>query len=115
MQVGGSLGTAVLGAVMAARVDDLLPRNWAAAGLPQGTPEQMAKAADAVQVGVAPVPPKAPPELAAKISTAAHDTFVSGMQVGFRVASCVAVLAAVVALFTRRGTHGEAGVKSAHI
>lgn len=35
MQVGGSLGTAVLGTVMASRVDGLLPEKWAAAGLPR--------------------------------------------------------------------------------
>ncbi|TYC70371.1 MFS transporter [Streptomyces sp. CB01881] len=29
MQVGGSLGTAVLGALMAAKVGDVLPGNWA--------------------------------------------------------------------------------------
>lgn len=33
MQVGGSLGTAVLGAVMASKVDGDLPGNWEKAGL----------------------------------------------------------------------------------
>jgi hypothetical protein len=31
MQVGGTLGTAVLGAIMSARISSLLPASWAAA------------------------------------------------------------------------------------
>ncbi|MFF4405893.1 MFS transporter [Streptomyces sp. NPDC001404] len=115
MQVGGSLGTAVLGAVVASRVNHLLPDNWAAAGLPRGTPEQMAQADSAVQVGVAPVPPGAPPELAARISTVAHDTFVSAMSTGFVVSGCIAVCAAGVALLTRRGEHATGSAGAGHI
>ncbi|MBF6048194.1 DHA2 family efflux MFS transporter permease subunit [Streptomyces sp. NRRL B-1677] len=115
MQVGGSLGTAVLGAVMAARVDDTLPGKWAEAGLPAGTPQQAAGAADAVAVGVAPVPPGAPPELAGKITDIAHDTFVSGMSLSFTVAGVVAACAALVALFTKRGSNPEAAAGAAHI
>lgn len=115
MQVGGSLGTAVLGAVMASRVDGQLTDNWRAAGLPPGSPEQMSRAADAVAVGMAPVPPEAPPELAAKITDVAHDTFVSGMGLAFTVSCGVAVVAAVVALFTKRGANAEAGAGVGHI
>ena len=38
MQVGGTLGTAVLGAVMSARISSLLPASWAAAHLPALNP-----------------------------------------------------------------------------
>ena len=41
MQIGGSLGTAVLGAVMASKVDGDLAGNWADAKLPPLTPEQL--------------------------------------------------------------------------
>ncbi|MFI9200527.1 MFS transporter [Streptomyces sp. NPDC053048] len=115
MQVGGSLGTAVLGAVVATRVDNLLPEKWAEAGLPPARPEEFSRAADAVQVGVAPVPPGTPPEVAARISAVAHDTFVAGMNVAFTVAGCVAVSAALVALFTKRGENAGAGVGAGHI
>ncbi|MGK5728523.1 MFS transporter [Streptomyces sp. URMC 124] len=115
MQVGGSLGTAVLGAVMAARVDNALPGKWAGAGLPPGRPEEMAQAADAVAVGVAPVPPGTPADVAGKITGVAHDTFVSGMSLSFTVAGIVAAVAAVVALFTKRGSHPEAAAGAAHI
>jgi predicted MFS family arabinose efflux permease len=55
MQIGGSLGTAVLGAVMASKVDGDLAANWKDAGLPALTPAQLDQASEAVQVGVAPV------------------------------------------------------------
>ncbi|GGP56281.1 MFS transporter [Streptomyces abikoensis] len=115
MQVGGSLGTAVLGAVMASRVEHLLPEKWAGAGLPALGPERLSRAADAVSVGVAPVPAGTPPQYAEKISTVAHDTFVSGMQVGFRVAGCVAIAAALVAAFTKRGENAGGSVGAGHL
>ncbi|GAA0459298.1 MFS transporter [Streptomyces sp. NPDC046215] len=115
MQVGGSLGTAALGAIMAARVDDLLPGRWADAGLPPGTPQQMAQASDAVSVGLAPVPPGTPPELAAKITDIARDTFVSGMSTAFAVAGVISVFAAGVAFFTKRGENAEAGAGTPHV
>ncbi|WP_434093110.1 MFS transporter [Streptomyces lasiicapitis] len=116
MQVGGSLGTAVLGAVMSHTVDSDLKGNWQDAGLP-GTPppgldkaaatgsvpEQMAKA-PGVDQGVL-----------AKITDVVHDTFMSGMGVAFTVAGVVGVIAAVVATLTKRGANAEAGAGAAHI
>ncbi len=108
LQIGGSLGTAVLGAVMSDRVDALLPHDWAAAGLPAMPPAAAARAADAVTVGVAPVGSGTPPRVAAEIGRVAHHTFVSGMATSFTVAAVVALVAAVVALFTKRGANAGA-------
>ncbi|MEV6170179.1 MFS transporter [Streptomyces sp. NPDC051954] len=115
MQIGGSLGTAVLGAVMASKVDSDLAGNWADAGLPQLTPEQQAQASEAVQVGVAPVAKGTPEEIAAKITDVAHDTFISGMSLASLVAAGVAVVAVLVAFLTKRGENAEAGAGAAHI
>lgn len=115
MQVGGSLGTAVLGAVMASRVDSDLPDNWRSAGLPPVPPAQASQLSDAVSAGISPVPKGTPPEIAQKITSAAHDTFVSGMGEAFTVACGVAVVAAVVAIFTKRGENAEAGAGVGHI
>ncbi|MCW7945829.1 tetracenomycin C resistance and export protein [Streptomyces hygroscopicus] len=115
MQIGGSLGTAVLGAVMASRVDSDLPGNWAAAKLPPLTPAQLDLASQAVQQGVAPVPKGVPAPIAAKITGVAHDTFVSGMSLACLVAAGVAAVAVVVALLTKRGENAEAGTGAAHI
>ncbi|MGW4082225.1 MFS transporter [Streptomyces sp. NPDC004822] len=115
MQVGGSLGTAVLGAVMASKVDNDLPGNWTDAGLPPLAPEQLEGAATAVQKGGAPVPPGIPEAIATKITDVAHDTFISGMSAASLVAAGVAVVAVLVAFLTKRGENAGAGVGAAHI
>ncbi|MFJ8542016.1 MFS transporter [Streptomyces sp. NPDC093586] len=115
MQIGGSLGTAVLGAVMASKVDSDLPGNWAEAGLPKLGPEQQELAAQAVQQGVAPVPGGTQAPIAAKIADVAHDTFISGMSLASLVAAGVAVVAVLVAFLTKRGANAEAGAGVGHI
>ncbi|MEU5255622.1 MFS transporter [Streptomyces longwoodensis] len=115
MQIGGSLGTAVLGAVMASKVDGDLPGNWKDAGLPPLTPGQLDQASEAVQVGVAPLQPNMPEAIAAKITDVAHDTFISGMSLASLVAAGVAVVAVFVALLTKRGVNAEAGAGVGHI
>jgi EmrB/QacA subfamily drug resistance transporter len=115
MQIGGSLGTAVLGAVMASKVDSDLPGNWADAGLPKLTDAQLAQASEAVQVGVAPVAKGTPEAVAAKIADVAHDTFISGMSLASLVAAGVAAVAILVALLTKRGENAEAGAGVGHV
>ncbi|MER6129496.1 MFS transporter [Streptomyces sp. NPDC001795] len=115
MQIGGSLGTAVLGAVMASKVDSALPSNWKDAGLPPLTPTQLDQASEAVQVGVAPTSKGTPEAITAKITGVAHDTFIAGMSLASLVAAGVAVVAVLVALLTKRGENAEAGAGAAHI
>ncbi|MFD3503035.1 MFS transporter [Streptomyces sp. NPDC058676] len=115
MQIGGSLGTAVLGAVMASKVDSDLAGNWKDAGLPELTPTQLDQAAEAVQVGVPPVAKGTPEAIATKIADVAHDTFISGMSLASLVAAGVAVVAVLVALLTKRGQNAEAGAGVGHI
>ncbi|WP_411147205.1 MFS transporter [Streptomyces sp. A30] len=115
MQIGGSLGTAVLGAVMASKVDSDLAGNWKDAGLPPLSPAQLDQASEAVQVGVPPVAQGTPEAIAAKITDVAHDTFVSGMSLASLVAAGVAVLAVLVAMLTKRGENAEAGAGVGHI
>ncbi|HVB44923.1 MAG TPA: MFS transporter [Streptosporangiaceae bacterium] len=112
MQVGGTIGTAVLGAVMSAKVSSLLPVSWHAAGLPPLTTAQRTELKSAVSVGVAPVTPGTPPQLASVIAHVSHATFVSGMNAAFLVAAAVALAGAVIGLATRRG-NGAARAHSA--
>ena len=110
MQVGGTLGTAVLGAVMSAKVASLLPARWSGAHLPALTPAQLTQVKSAVTVGVAPVPHGAPAPLGAAITSISHAVFTSGMSASFLVASAVALAGAGVGLLTRQGrdAHGPA-------
>ncbi|MFI6283278.1 MFS transporter [Streptomyces sp. NPDC051018] len=115
MQIGGSLGTAVLGAVMAAKVDSDLADNWTRAGLPPLPPEQLEGATKAVEVGVPPVAEGTPAEVVAKITDVAHETFVSGMGLACLVAAGISAVAILIALLTKRGENAEAGAGAAHI
>ncbi|NNN33544.1 MFS transporter [Streptomyces sp. S3(2020)] len=115
MQIGGSLGTAVLGAVMASKVDSDLAGNWKDAGLPPLTAAQQAQASEAVQVGMPPVAKGTPEAIAAKITDVAHDTFISGMSLASLVAAGVAAVAVFVALLTKRGENAEAGAGVGHV
>ena len=103
MQVGGTLGTAVLGAVMSAKVASTLPARWSAAHLPHLTPEQLSGLKSAVVVGAVPVPRGVPAPLAEMIVKVAHTVFVSGMSASFLVAAVVALAGAFVGLLTRQG------------
>jgi EmrB/QacA subfamily drug resistance transporter len=103
MQVGGTFGTAVLGAIMAGRVSSVLPASWQAAHLPALSPSQLAQAKSAVEVGVAPVTRSTPAGIAQVITSISHDAFSTGMHAAFLVAAAVALAGAVIALFTRPG------------
>jgi predicted MFS family arabinose efflux permease len=113
LQIGGTIGTAVLGAVMSAKVDSLLPARWAAAHLPALNPAQLAEAKSLTTVGVATVPKGTAPQVAATIVNVTHSTFISGMTTAFLVAAVVAVVGAFIALLTRKG-HGEEEYVPAH-
>jgi EmrB/QacA subfamily drug resistance transporter len=111
MQVGGALGTAVLGAVMTARVGTVLNGHWTDQHLPALTPEQVDAAKSAVAGGVAPVPPGTKPAIAALITKASNLSFLDGMHLAFTVAAVVAVVAVGLSLLIRR-SRNESGAPS---
>src|SRR5260370_25006189 len=103
MQLGGASGTAVLGAIMSAKIDSLLPASWHAAHLPPLTAAQYAQVKSAVSVGVAPVPAGTPARAAGLITQIRHATFTAGMHNAFLVRAAVARAAPGIALLTRKG------------
>jgi hypothetical protein len=103
MQLGGALGTAVLGAVMSAKIAAVLPASWHAAHLPALSAAQLAGVKSAVSVGAAPVTAGTPSPLAAAIVRISHATFAAGMHDAFLVAAAVALVGAVVALLAKGG------------
>ncbi len=105
MQVGGTIGTAVLGAIMSAEVSSLLPARWAAAHLPALSAAQLASVKSATTVGVAPIPQGTPGGVAASITHVVHITFVSGMSAAFVVAAIVALVGTVIAVVALPGKH----------
>lgn len=116
MQVGGALGTAVLGAVMSSKVADSFAGNWKEAGIPVPADPRLEQAAE---FGMAPPElaqaPGMTPGLLQQITGVIHDTFLDGMGLAFTVAGGVAVVAALVATLTKRGENAEAGGMGGHI
>jgi EmrB/QacA subfamily drug resistance transporter len=110
MQLGGALGTAVLGAVMSAKIATALPASWHAAHLPALSTAQLAGVKSAVSVGAAPITGSTPPQIATQIARVSHAAFTAGMHDAFLVAAAVALAGAVVALITKRGN----GTAAAH-
>jgi predicted MFS family arabinose efflux permease len=103
MQLGGTFGTAILGAIMTAKISSTLPASWHAAHLPPLTAAQLAQVKSAVSVGIAPLAPGTPPRAASVITHISHATFTAGMHNAFLVGAAAALAGAVVALVTKRG------------
>jgi hypothetical protein len=108
MQVGGTFGTAILGAVMSARISSTLPASWHAAHLPALTSTQLAQVKSAVSIGLAPVTHSTPPRAAAAITQISHATFTSGIHSAYLVGGTVALAGAAIALITKRGNGAPA-------
>ncbi|MFD3570998.1 MFS transporter [Streptomyces sp. NPDC058667] len=116
MQVGGALGTAVLGAVMSSKVAGAFEDNWKEAGIQAPVNPQLEQAAE---FGMVPQElaqaPGMTPDVLQQISGVIHDTFLDGMGLAFTVAGAVAVVAALVATLAKRGENTEAGGMGGHI
>lgn len=112
MQVGGALGTAILGAVVAAKVSSVFPTYLgpAAAAIP---PAQLEGLENLASVGM--VPPGLSGQMAAVITNASHLSFMEGLHMGFLVSTGVAVVAAILALFVKAGRKSEAGTAPVHV
>ncbi|MCO6010303.1 DHA2 family efflux MFS transporter permease subunit [Actinoallomurus purpureus] len=107
MQVGGALGTSVLGAVLTAKVAGVLPGHMKDAGLPAPTPAQVDLMKGAISQGVAPVPKNTPPQVAQLIVKASHLSFIDGMHLAFIVSAAMAFIAALLSLLVRAGRQVE--------
>ncbi|NUR87181.1 MAG: MFS transporter [Nonomuraea sp.] len=104
MQVGGALGTAILGAVMAGVISDKLPGYFgpAAQAIP---PQQMSLLEKAAAFGKA--PDGLPAQIAPVVTKAVHNSFMDGMHAAFLISTAVMLLTAVLALFVKVGRKAE--------
>ena len=102
-QVGGVLGTSVLGVLLSTRVGDVLFGRLTGAGVPAPAAHRLEGAGGLVSQGVAPVPPGTPDGAAEAITTGSHLAFMDGFQTSLSVASAVALAAVLAALLVRRG------------
>jgi EmrB/QacA subfamily drug resistance transporter len=108
-QLGGVLGTSVLGTILSARVGNVLVDRLTGAGLPAPVAHRLTGAKDYIAQGVAPVPPGTPAPAARAITTGSHLAFMDGFQTSMAVAAVVALAAAAAALLVRRGENPAEG------
>ncbi|MFY7065438.1 MFS transporter [Nocardiopsis changdeensis] len=103
MQLGGSLGTAVLGAVMSGTILATLPGHLAAAGQDVPSAAGLAAVQSTVAQGGAVVPEGAAADVAEAVTRASNLAFLDGLQLAFLIASGLLMAGAVLSLFMRAG------------
>jgi EmrB/QacA subfamily drug resistance transporter len=109
LQIGGALGTSVLGAVLSGRVTATLLGKLTASGVSPVVALQVLPYHGYVAQGIAPVSPIMTPALRLAVTKGAFDSFTYGLDVAFVVAACIAFAAALIALLVRKGGADEAG------
>jgi EmrB/QacA subfamily drug resistance transporter len=114
VQLGGVLGTTILGSVVSSRVGSVLVGDLTAAGTPEPVAEKFAAAKELVAQGVAPTVPGMPARMAEAVASGSHTAFMFGLQTSMLVAAIPAVVGAVLAVFVRRGEKSGAAVAVAH-
>ncbi|MBI3216340.1 MAG: MFS transporter [Mycobacterium sp.] len=101
VQLGGVLGTTILGSIMSSRVGSVLTGELTGAGVPAPAAAQLGAAKELVAQGVTPPVPGVPPALSEAIATGSHQAFMAGLHTSVIVAAGAAAIGAVLALFVR--------------
>lgn len=113
-QLGGVLGTAVLGSVIVSGVGSALAGNLADAGVPAATAQAVEGQKELIAQGVAPVSPDMPASLAQAVTHASYQSFMDGLHTAMYVSAGLALVSAVIALLVGRG-HGNADGAAVHV
>jgi EmrB/QacA subfamily drug resistance transporter len=106
VQLGGVLGTTLLGSVMSGRVGSVLVTKLVDAGTPAPIAAKLATAKELVAQGVSPTPPALPAPLARAITQGSHDAFMVGLHASMIVAAAAAAAGTLLALLVRRRAVG---------
>jgi EmrB/QacA subfamily drug resistance transporter len=111
IQLGGVLGTAVCGSILAASVAAALKPALTTRGVPRALTERLLREAPVVSQGRAPVPAGTPTKLADAITAGSHAAFMSGLHTTMLVAGFVALAGAAMGPLLRptsprQGGHG---------
>ena len=104
-QLGGVIGTSVLGSVIVSGVGSHLVSNLRAAGVPNALigPLSSTAARQAVAQGIAPIDARIPHQLVAPITHAAFESFIDGLHAAMLVGALVAFAGALLSLVIQRG------------
>ncbi|PSK96572.1 EmrB/QacA subfamily drug resistance transporter [Murinocardiopsis flavida] len=107
MQLGGSLGTAVLGAMMSVTIATTLPGHYTDAGLRAPSGEELTAMQSIVTQGGALIPDGASAAVAAATTRASNLAFMDGMHLAFLTAAAVMALAAGLSLLMKPAPRTE--------
>ena len=108
IQLGGVLGTTILGSVLSSRVGSVLVDQLTGAGVPAPVAGKLTAAKEIVAQGFSPTVPGMPAPLAHAVVQGSHGAFMVGLHASMVVAGVSAALGAVLALFVgRRETSGS--------
>ena len=104
-QLGGVMGTSILGSVLASKVGSSLVGKLVGAGVPAGTAHRIASSGAKQLVGQGAVPPVpgASARVRAAVATGSHQAFMTGLHTSMVVAGVLAFAAAALALLVRPG------------
>ena len=110
-QLGGVMGTAILGSVLTTQVGASLVGKLVGAGAPATVAHELkaAGAAELVGQGLAPTLTHVPAKLQAAVTTGSHLAFMSGLHTALVVSAIIAFVSAVLALGVRRGAQVPTG------
>jgi EmrB/QacA subfamily drug resistance transporter len=103
-QLGGVLGTAVLGSILVSTVGSVLPSKLAAAGVTGAAAKAVIAHKEAIGSGIAPVSPAMSHALAAKVTDASFAAFMHGLHAAMLVAAGLAIAGALLGLLVQRGS-----------
>jgi hypothetical protein len=101
LQVGGVLGTSILGSVLTTRVGDTLFSKLTQAGVPSLVAHKLEAASQLVAQGVAPQVNGAPPVLQRAIDAGSQASFMSGLHEAIVVAAVASFCAVFIGLLVR--------------
>jgi EmrB/QacA subfamily drug resistance transporter len=99
LQVGGVLGTSVLGSVLTSRVGDTLVAKLTGLGVPPMVAGQIGRAKQLVAQGVAPQLPGAPALMQKAVDAGCKASFMSGLHAAIIVAAAVSFAGVFLGLF----------------
>jgi predicted MFS family arabinose efflux permease len=102
LQLGGVLGTSILGSVLVTRVGSALVGALVHSGVPVSVAGRLQPATQLVAQGAVPHVPGAPAVLQQAIAAGSHHAFMTGLHVAILVAAIAAFVAAVLGLALQR-------------
>jgi MFS family permease len=96
IQLGGVLGTAVCGSILAASVAGALRSDLVARGVPHQLTQRLMREGAVVSQGLTPVPAGAPRKVVEAITAGSHAAFMTGLHTTMLVAGFVALIGAAM-------------------